>query len=607
MCGYLGVISANNIDKAKLQNSNKFQICRGPDELKIDFGTMNELYKTSSELKCGFIFNRLSIQDLTDKGSQAMYSEEFNSLIMFNGEIFNHNELRNKLKSSGLNFKSSSSDTEVVLLGLSYFGIEYVNELIGQFSIFFIDFKKNLFYLIRDRLGQKPLFYTLDKKSIIFSSNLKTLISYKGNYTIKESSLVDYIEYGVVPSPFTLFNNIYKLKPAEILTFDISSHSDIKKSEIYWKPDDYIGNETFNSEKFNEKFSLAVNCRASADVPVANFLSGGLDSSSIVKAMSKESKEINTFSVGFDNQKYDESKWSRNVAEKYNTRHTEEKFETNNIDLEVIESIEAFDEVYCDPSNVPSYIISKQIAKNYKVAISGDGGDELLGGYDRNYIAINSKSNFSNYIANLYNIYPYFLGTGARIRSLSKEFQVSYKSFLADEKFKNYFVNNLEGNFHLENQINPNLDSFKSLMLTDYKFFLPEMMLLKVDRTSMANSLEIRSPFVDHRLVEYILGSDIETYNNLERKKVLKDYLLDDFGKSFTNRKKMGFAFDIDNWVYKNKEEINSKFQDGLIVKNINPDIFNPLSIRKSRINAIRIWKLYLLEVYINNINQDIS
>ena len=110
MCGYLGVISANNIDKAKLQNSNKFQICRGPDELKIDFGTMNELYKTSSELKCGFVFNRLSIQDLTDKGSQAMYSEEFNSLIMFNGEIFNHNELRNKLKSSGLNFKSSSSE-----------------------------------------------------------------------------------------------------------------------------------------------------------------------------------------------------------------------------------------------------------------------------------------------------------------------------------------------------------------------------------------------------------------------------------------------------------------------------------------------------------------
>ena len=123
----------------------------------------------------------------------------------------------------------------------------------------------------------------------------------------------------------------------------------------------------------------------------------------------------------------------------------------------------------------------------------------------------------------------------------------------------------------------------------------------------MANSLEIRSPFVDHRLVEYILGSDIETYNNLERKKVLKDYLLDDFGKSFTNRKKMGFAFDIDNWVYKNKEEINSKFQDGLIVKNINRDIFNLLSIRKSRINAMRIWKLYILEVYINNINQDIS
>ncbi len=231
MCGFLGIISKDKINQDKLISCNRYQTCRGPDEFKTSTG------KTMEKFNFSFAFNRLAIQDLSETGSQPMYSKKFNSLILFNGEIFNHDELRQLLKGKGASFQSKSSDTEVLLNGLSLYGKGFIEKLRGQFSIFFIDYKKNKFLLVRDRLGQKPLFYKKTNDSLIFSSNLKSIISYEENYEIDQNSLSDYIEYDVVPSPNTLFKNLYKLKPAEVISFTFSGDKIVSDSEIYWNPE----------------------------------------------------------------------------------------------------------------------------------------------------------------------------------------------------------------------------------------------------------------------------------------------------------------------------------------------------------------------------------
>ena len=273
-----------------------------------------------------FSFHRLSIIDLSNLASQPMLSNEFNTALMFNGEIYNHEELRSYLVKKGLKFKSNHSDSEVVLLGISRFGISFVEKLIGQFAISFLDNKSNKLYLVRDRLGQKPLFYSILGNQILFSSNLKSINDLL-SCEIDSESLNQYLNYGVVSSPNTIYQNIFKLKPGEILEYDIDTHQ-IKKN-LYWQPEDFIANNVFEKSNFFDLFSNAVSIRQNADVPVANFLSGGIDSTSIIKSITLQNKQVNTFSVGFESEKYDESNWSSIVAQKYETNHLLKKLKSD--------------------------------------------------------------------------------------------------------------------------------------------------------------------------------------------------------------------------------------------------------------------------------------
>ena len=262
-----------------------------------------------------------------------------------------------------------------------------------------------------------------------------------------------------------------------------------------------------------------------ADVPIANFLSGGLDSTSIVKNMYEQNKSINSFTVGTDSEKYDESKWANIVSEKYNTNHQSVIVPTN-LNFDYVNSIiNLMDEPYADPSIIPSYIISNEISKHYKVAISGDGGDELLGGYERTKLSLSKSSKFENYLSKLYKFYPSYFGTGSKFLSKSSELQVKYSSFLEDNNFLKLLKINPQNTDSYIN-INNELDDYKSLILADYQFFLPDMMMYKVDRMSMANSLEVRSPFVDHKLIEYILSHNSTYRKDNENKLLLKNYLL---------------------------------------------------------------------------------
>ena len=600
MCGFLGQFSSDKINEKLLENSNNYLICRGPDDLQISVDQISNKFSSDNHDYYSFIFNRLTILDMTDHSKQPMFSDTFNTSVMFNGEIYNHNELRKNLESKGVKFKSDHSDTEVVLNGLSFYGISFVNQLVGQFAISFFNAKKNELTLIRDRLGQKPLFFHHNKTKISFGSNLKSLISLEGDYEIDESSFNEYLNYGVVTSPKTIFKDFYKVQPSEVVTFELNKIYKLKNKFIYWDPKSYIHDRKYDQDEFINLFSTAVNCREKADVEIATFLSGGIDSTSIIKNLFDRKAKISSFSANYNDKKYDEKKWSDDVSNKYSNEHYSKIITNEEVENSIYDSIEIFDEPYADPSTVPSYLLSKAISDDYKVAISGDGGDELLGGYDRTAFLMNPLRKRLNFLSHINKIYPNYFGTGTKFRRYSSNLALALESFFTDPNLLSLMGRNNKSDFNSKFFIDTG-DDYKSILLTEYKFYLSEMMMLKIDRTSMSNSLEIRSPFVDHRLVEYMMSVSSESYNYNSPKAQLKSYLSNDFGQDFINRKKMGFVFNVEKWVFDNYNLIRS-----VILKNI-PDVnianLNKLNINKSRTNGFRLWKLFFIAHYFESLS----
>ena len=435
MCGYLGQVSFNNINDNLVEKCNEKIVCRGPDEKKIFTSKSSDYHKLNGNLNLSLIFNRLEILDLSSQASQPMISEQFSSILMFNGEIYNHRELRKNLENENVEFKSSHSDTEVVLNGISKHGIDFINKLVGQFAIAYIDLKLNKIYLVRDRIGQKPLFYSLNNESLYFGSNLKSIKKLTNNDSVDIQQLNNFLNLGVVPSPNTIYQNIYKVKPAEVIEFTFNDMKITHKNMIYWNPSDYLYEKEFNVNELINLIKNSLSTRMKADVEIANFLSGGIDSTSLIKLASK-GDDIYSFSMSVNEENYDESRWFNYVSELYNTKNTTVNLNSNNLSKEeILESINIFDEPYSDPSTIPSYFLSKSISKNFKVAISGDGGDELFGGYERLYLTVQKKGIMNNIFAMLYDYYPAFLGTGNRLLRNSKDLKISFASFLEDRKF----------------------------------------------------------------------------------------------------------------------------------------------------------------------------
>ena len=598
MCGFIGSISKDPISYTDLNIANQYIVCRGPDK-NIFYNNENKKFKNNLNKFFHFEFNRLSILDLSEMANQPMYSESSDNLLMFNGEIFNHHKLRKELESSGVVFNTNHSDTEVILNGLTKFGLDFIKKLNGQFSIFFLDNKLKKAYLIRDRLGQKPLYFSLENGRLIFSSNFLSINKVLNNTSINEEAINNYLNIGIVPGQNTLLNQISEVLPAQIIEIDIESLR-ITNTSNYWEIDKVVGEKAFDEEEFLSLFQDSVKIRQIADVPIAYFLSGGVDSSSILQSAYETSKEkINTFSVTHQSKKYDESVWSNIVAKKFETNHHTENM-TKNIEIELVnKALNSIDQPYFDPSVVPSYILSNMISKNYKVAISGDGGDELLCGYERviKSNSINQRSNIAGY---LFRFYPAFLGTGNKILRYSKDISESYWSFHEDLKLMNLLK--LKPNLsYRDKYITKSPESLKQLMHIDYKFYLSEMMLFKVDRTSMANSLEVRSPYLDYRLIEYVFKSNLDFIDHNEPKKIMKNYLSSNFDTEFLNRPKQGFVFDVEKWVYKNIGYIKNEL-NGSIINEYNNKIVNTLSVNKSRINGIRIWKLFVLAKFMKRL-----
>ena len=594
MCGFIGKISNLGIDNTQLEKANNNLICRGPDSTQR-FSTLE------NNLNFSLIFNRLKIVDLSDKANQPMHLEDQTASIVFNGEIYNHKQLRKELESSGVKFTTNNSDTEVLLKGFKFFGKDFISKIRGQFAFCYIDYNLQTATLVSDRLNQKPLYYSIDDSSLIFSSNLRSLVALTKSFNLNDDYIIEYLLYGITSSPATIFEKIKKLEPAQIIEISLNGKSFNSKSNNYWNPENFVDTKQFNQDEFFDKFNDSVEIRAKADVSVAYFLSGGIDSTSIIKNRHDKGEEVNSFSVIFDEKKYSEEKWSREVAKKYSTNHMEINASSNLSTINIEAALNSLDEPYSDPSVFPSYLIADQISDYYKVAISGDGGDELLGGYKRSSITLNKKNVFSQLSSYGYKIYPPFLGTGNFFLSKSKNINTAYQSFFKDEKLLK-LLKLSDKNIKKIINLDKNIDPYKAMLLQDYKYYLPEMMMYKVDRTSMANSLEIRSPFVDHHLVEYVLSTSLHENNLNINKNLLKNYLLPDFSKDFVNREKKGFVFDVENWVYNNLDYITEFLNEGIYFTKLPKNTLRQLSLYKTRINANRIWRLFVLEYYFSRL-----
>ena len=593
MCGFTGCFSFRNISSQDIDEGNKLAVCRGPDNQKNISG--------SEDINFDLWFNRLSIIDLNDNANQPMVSSSLNSLIMFNGEIYNSNKLRQKKELKNYDFKTSHSDTETLLAGLEISGIEFINNLEGQFSFIYWNKQEKKIFFVKDRLSQKPLYFNLNENTITFASNLKSILKILKNNHVNDNYIKQYIAYGVVFSPNTIFDNIHKVEPGHYLEIDYIDN--IFKSTVnkYWQPFDFIENKKFSQEEFLDIFSESVEKRLVSDVPIASFLSGGLDSTSIVKKISELGHRINTFSVVVDKSEINEESYIKEVVSKYNTNHSQIKVESSISSKNVFEALDCLDEPYGDPSIVPSFLLSKLISQDFKVAISGDGGDELLGGYSRMKNHLVKRSKLKNLYSKLYKTYPPLFGTGTRLKSFSNDFLEAHKSYIEDEKLVSLLfdtqINSQSGINFIEDK-----SLYKSVLINEYKYYLSEQMMFKVDRASMANSLEVRSPLVDNKLVEYILNTSHNYISKESQKLPLVDYLKEDFDSSFLNRPKQGFVFDYHTWVFENFNLISDIIDNSELNKYFHTNKIYMLNKFKTRINALRLWRIFVLANYLNSI-----
>jgi asparagine synthase (glutamine-hydrolysing) len=582
MCGFIGFLSNNTHSKEHLTDVTNRMLTpiehRGPDSSGIWL---------DETLGITFGHRRLSIIDLSESGKQPMQSKSNRFVIAYNGEVYNFREIKKELDNVNYGLWKGSSDTEVILAAIEYWGIEKaVSKFIGMFSFALWDNEKELLHLVRDRMGIKPLYWSYQNGNFIFGSELKSLMAFeKWSADIDKNSLALFMKYKYVPCPATIFKNTYQLEAATILTLD--KNKNVKKDK-YWKLDEIVklgmvngNNENEYSE--NEIFELinnAVKCRLVSDVPIGAFLSGGIDSSAIVALMQENSiSPINTFSMGFSIDSYDETIYSKNIAKHLNTNHTEYILEPKDAINVIPELPKIYDEPFSDSSQIPTFLLSKLTSNSVKVALSGDGGDEVFGGYNRYIYADKFLDKFNSmpiWFQNLSkrmvhsiskdswsSFFEFFPEKYAYNRSGEKLYKLAsvigknniqvYRTLISDWQF--------EDNLFIDNKIYHDLDfnspsyfdktnSVEYMQLMDQTYYLPNDILTKVDRASMANSLEVRIPYLDHRIVEAMWKLPRRYKINNGMSKVFLRKILGKYVEPINfDRTKRGFSIPISEWL----------------------------------------------------------
>lgn len=624
MCGITGVFAFNLVGKFNMINvtaATQALIKRGPD--------FQDIYTDGF---VGLGHRRLSIIDTSEAGNQPMWDEDRRCCIIFNGEIFNFKEIRASLQAKGIPFRSES-DTEVLLKLYILEKENCLNQLNGFFSFCIYDKIEQSFFLARDRFGIKPLLYLCDEDKFLFASEMKSMLCYGIEKTIDFTSLHTYLQLNYTPAPHTIFKNVKKLLPGHFMKvssgkMEIHSYYEIPVTNRVDKPIPYDKAK----EKLKSLLESSVARRLVSDVPLGSFLSGGIDSSIVAGLASKHKPDLHTFSIGFkDEPFFDETAYARLVAKHFNTSHT--VFSLTNDDLygHVKSILDYIDEPFADSSAIAVYILSKETRKHATVALSGDGADELLAGYNKHeamyrMLHPSIKENVVNGLSGLWNVLPHSrnnplfnkfrqLNRFAKAMKLdAKERYWQLAGFANEAEAQRLFspssIAQLEQQQFLDRKKEmlhalSEKGSISEILLTDTNLVLPNDMLTKVDLMAMANSLEVRTPFLDYELVNFIFNlPDDYKINKSIRKKILQDAFREMLPAKLYNRPKKGFEVPLLKWF---RKEMKSIITDDLLSKSFieEQNIFNYSEIAKLKKQLFssnpgdvhaRIWGLIVFQ-----------
>ena len=598
MCGIY--FSNKNFDRKIVSKKMESIKSRGPDNTTIEF--MDGLI---------LAHNRLSIIDLDKRSNQPMTYEHLT--IVFNGEIYNFKELKSDLIAKQYHFKTSS-DTELILAMYLEYGPLCLNFFNGMFAFVIYDKLKKEVFLARDRVGQKPLYYSIVNGSIEICSQIKQF-DFGNNYTINADSVDAFFKYKYIPEPMTIYNEIKKFPAASYAYYDLKTNKFLIKS--FWKISNNIIKSSFNNikSKLSHLVESSVKYRLISDVPVGVFLSGGIDSSLVSYYAQKNSyKPIKTFCVKFNETEFDESGYAKKISEFLGTQHTTIECSINQIQNFITNFNSAYDEPFADSSALPSLLLNNLTKKYVTVVLTGDGGDESFLGYNRYDLFYKYQYVFKipffirNLISRFISIYnsPKSKIISSLINQDSQQnyyhriIQVLDQEYFNGDPTKNYFTHN--GYLYDNKSMLSNISRF------DIKTYLCDDINVKVDRASMYNSIETRSPLLDFRVLELANQLEIKyKFYKSSKKIILKEILGELMPKHLFNRPKSGFTIPLNEWFRTSLKEF---VLDNLTEKNLKMIPNLNLSISKNMISdhmnkkvnkSNEIWKLLVLTSWLNS------
>jgi asparagine synthase (glutamine-hydrolysing) len=624
MCGINGLINSHQRSdiEMNLRKMNDFIMHRGPDQDGF-------FIENSQQFQLGMAMRRLSIIDLNN-GKQPIFTDDFQKVIFFNGEIYNFNILKNDLEQKGVVFKTKS-DTEVLIKLYEYYDVHAFSMLDGMFAFSIYDKTKNKVFIARDFFGEKPLYYTKTNEYFIWASELKSIINTLPTHPpINTTALNIYFQLSYIPAPYTIYDSIFKLEANHYIEFDCTNFSfQIHKIEQNFKT--YPELSKRNAIKIaHDLVQESVFSRTIADVPLGSFLSGGVDSSIISLCMARQSSsKIDTFSIGFEKKSFDETYKSRLVAKLIGSNHHEfiisEEQMTKNFDNIILN----FDEPFADSSAIASYVVSARTKEYVKVALTGDGGDEVFGGYNKYYMGkLNEKYisfiphflhkklalTFENLLSTKDDKRGYRFKISRLLKSINYEGDYYYN--IISLGFQDYEVKEILNDYlykpnslmHFKKKINNQSKTLTDFRNIDKIISLEGDMLVKVDRTSMLTSLECRSPFLNKEIWNFTnqIPENL-LINNWDKKFLLKAAFQAYFPNNFLNKSKKGFAVPVGDLLrskfstelisYIDKSFI--KTQNIFQYENISSIVLNHLDGKLD--NSFRVWTFFCFQKWYKN------